>query len=84
MLVKLLSAAAVLAAAPNAAMAANLRAGNGQQGGAPAATQLANEVTHDLEMNYNKIAPFGKCFDQLTLSFYVIDKFDFGGHFTAW
>ena len=57
MLVKLLSAAAVLAAP---GLAANLRAGNKES--APAATQLANEVTHDLEMNYNKIAPFGEFF----------------------
>ena len=24
--------------------------------------ELAKEMTHDLEMNFNKIAPFGKCF----------------------
>mmetsp|Transcript_53752 Transcript_53752/g.129480 ORF Transcript_53752/g.129480 Transcript_53752/m.129480 type:complete len:274 (-) Transcript_53752:1-822(-) len=41
--------------------AARLRRGGGLRREAPAPErQLAEEMTHDLEMNFNKIAPFGK------------------------
>merc|ERR1712039_940614 len=51
--------AIVLALSPSVAGLAGVASSMSQKGAAPE-DDLAKEMTHDLEMNFNKIAPFGK------------------------